>query len=87
VVESHDAVMFCGIVGVPDKRKTEAPCLFVQRVEGQSLDEAELHAWLKPQIAHFKMPREVVFVEKMPLLGNGKVDRLTLRERALAAFA
>lgn len=86
VVGSHEAVLACGVVGVADKRKGEAVCLYLSRVAGSALEEAELRHWLKTRLAHFKLPREVVFLDELPHLGSGKVDRVTLRKWAMEAF-
>jgi fatty-acyl-CoA synthase len=72
----------CGAVGVPDKRKGEAIRLYVHRLPGQRLSEENLRTWLKPRLAHFKMPREIVFVDTLPRLGSGKVDRVMLAQWA-----
>jgi len=84
VVTSHDAIAACCAVGVPDKRKREAIRLYVQMLTGQVLGEAELLAWLKPRLAHFKLPREIVFIDTLPRLGSGKVDRVQLAHLAKA---
>jgi fatty-acyl-CoA synthase len=86
VVGSHPAVLACGVVGVADKRKGEAVCLYLALVPGKSLEEAELRDWLKTRLAHFKLPREIVFRDELPHLGSGKVDRVTLRKWAAEAF-
>jgi fatty-acyl-CoA synthase len=78
VVTSHDAIAACCAVGVPDKRKREAIRLYVQMLSGQALSEADLLSWLKPRLAHFKLPREIAFIDTLPRLGSGKVDRVQL---------
>ena len=65
----------CCAVGVPDKRKGEAVRVYVTRTSDGALAEDELAGWLKPRLAHFKLPREIVFIDQMPRLGSGKVDR------------
>lgn len=47
--------------------------------------EDELRDWLKPRLAHFKLPREIIFVEDLPRLGSGKLDRLELSRWASRA--
>ena len=88
VAVGHDAVMDCCAVGVPDKRKGEAVRIYVTRNPDQALEEEELRSWLKPRLAHFKLPREILFLDRLPRLGNGKVDRVLLarwvREEAAA---
>ncbi|CAN7623765.1 class I adenylate-forming enzyme family protein [Phenylobacterium sp. LjRoot225] len=78
VVASHEAVMDCCAVGVPDKRKGEAARIYVTLTPEQKLEEEELRAWLKPRLAHFKLPREILFIDRLPRLGSGKVDRVQI---------
>jgi fatty-acyl-CoA synthase len=78
VISSHDAVAACAAVGVPDKRKGEAVRAYVTRRPRHSLERQELHAWLESRLARFKIPREIVFVDGLPRLANGKLDRVTL---------
>jgi fatty-acyl-CoA synthase len=80
VVASHDAVAACGVVGVPDERKDERVRAYVERRPGFELDEDELRSWLEPRLARFKMPRDIVFVDAVPRLANGKIDRLELTQ-------
>ena len=82
VVTGHESVAACCGVGVPDQRKREAMRLYVQIHSGHSLSETELLAWLKPRLAHFKLPREIVLLDALPRLGSGKVDRVHLANRA-----
>lgn len=86
VAIGHEDVMACCATGVADQRKQEAVCLYVQPVSGRQLDPEALRAWLKPRIAHFKMPREIVIMESIPHLGSGKVDRVTLGKMAREQF-
>jgi fatty-acyl-CoA synthase len=86
VVESHDRVLQCGAVGVKDKRKAEAVAVYVVRGQGHALEGEELRGWLETRLARFKMPREIVFVDELPRLGNGKLNRRDLNARALEEF-
>jgi fatty-acyl-CoA synthase len=86
VVQDHECVLHCGAVGVKDKRKAEAVATYVVRAQGRNISEGELRSWLEPKLARFKMPREIVFVEELPRLGNGKLDRRDLTARALEEF-
>jgi fatty-acyl-CoA synthase len=78
VVCGHDAVMDCCAIGAPDKRKGEAVRIYATRTPGGSLGEDELREWLKPRLAHFKLPRDIVFLDQLPRLGSGKLDRVTV---------
>ncbi len=86
VLAGHDGVLQCGAVGVKDKRRMEAVAAYVVRAQGAQLSAADLRDWLKPRLAHFKMPREMVFVDELPRLGNGKLNRRELSDRARAEF-
>jgi fatty-acyl-CoA synthase len=82
VVASHEAVSECGVVGVPDRRKGEAVRAYVALRPRHKLEAAELQSWLQARLARFKMPREIVFVDDLPHLANGKLDRVTLNRQA-----
>jgi fatty-acyl-CoA synthase len=87
VIASHEAVATCGAVGVPDRRKGEVVRAYVVLRLGHELVAAELQSWLQLRLARFKMPREIIFVEQLPRLGNGKLDRVTLTQRAPAELS
>lgn len=74
----HEVVAACGAVGVPDRRKGEVVRVYVETRNEHHLDEADLRAWLESRLARFKMPRDILFVEGLPRLANGKLDRVQL---------
>jgi fatty-acyl-CoA synthase len=82
-VGEHDAITHCAAVGVADPRKVEAVRLYVVCRKDMSVAAGELVDWLKPRLAHFKLPREVLFVEELPRLGSGKLDRIALATWAM----
>jgi fatty-acyl-CoA synthase len=82
VVMSHDAIHECGAVGVPDPRRQEVVRVYVAARPGHPVDEAELRPWLAERLARFKQPRDILFVEALPRLANGKIDRVTLQQWA-----
>jgi fatty-acyl-CoA synthase len=82
VVTSHESIAACCGVSVPDQRKREAMRLYVQAQSRHTISDSDLLAWLKPRLAHFKLPREIIFIDSLPRLGNGKVDRVTLAKLA-----
>lgn len=87
VICAHEAVTHCATVQVADARKVEALRAYVVRRADMALSDAELLGWLKPRLAHFKLPREIAFVEALPRLGNEKLDRSQLREWAKEELA
>lgn len=80
VVIEHDAITHCAAVGVVDPRKVEAVRIYVVCRGDRDICAEDLRDWLKPRLAHFKLPRDVVFVDDLPRLGSGKLDRLALAE-------
>lgn len=71
----------CAVVGVQDKTMGEVPCAWIVRRQGEALSAEELRSYLRESgLATYKVPAHFVFVEELPLLGNGKVDRRRLAE-------
>lgn len=70
----------CAIVGIPDQRLGEVGHAFIVRAPGSSLTEAEVIAWSKANLANYKVPRGVTFVDELPMNSTGKVVKFKLRE-------
>jgi fatty-acyl-CoA synthase len=87
VICSHEAVAACATVGVADERKGEAVRAYVTLRPRQTLQQQMLRAWLEPRLARFKMPREIIFVDSLPRLANGKLDRVGLSQWARQEMA
>ncbi len=68
------------VIGVPDERLGEVGKAFVVRLPGTDLDEAAVIAHTKAQLANFKTPRSVVFLDALPRNPGGKVVKPLLRE-------
>ncbi len=77
----HEAVALAAVVARPDEKWGETPCAFVQLKPGVSATEAELIAFCRENIAHFKAPKTVVF-GALPVTSTGKIQKYALRERA-----
>lgn len=80
---AHPAVEEACVVGVPDDHWGEVPFAFVSR-RGE-VEAEELIEWCRSQMAHFKAPRRVKFVDELPKLGTGKVAKADLRTLARQA--
>jgi fatty-acyl-CoA synthase len=79
---SHPKVMEAAVVARPDEKWGETPCAFVKAKPGAgAVSEAEILAWCREHLAHFKVPRKVVFGE-LPKTSTGKIQKFVLRERA-----
>lgn len=82
VVETHDDVAECIAVGVPDERRVEVVRIYLTRRKSRSLEEDQLRPWLEARLARFKQPRDIIFVDELPHLANGKKDRVTVQNWA-----
>jgi fatty-acyl-CoA synthase len=76
----HPAVQDVQVVGVPDKKYGEELCAWVMLRAGATLDEAGVREFCKGQIAHYKVPRYIRFVDAFPMTITGKVQKFKMRE-------
>jgi acyl-CoA synthetase (AMP-forming)/AMP-acid ligase II len=67
------------VVGVPDERLGQVGRAFIIRAPGAGIDEAQIFSWCRLNIANYKIPRSIVFVEELPLNATGKVVKAKLR--------
>ncbi|HEV2333928.1 MAG TPA: AMP-binding protein, partial [Stellaceae bacterium] len=81
VLYRHPAVMEAAIVARPDPNWGETPCAFVTLKDGAAADAAEIIAFCRQHLAHFKAPRHVIF-GALPKTSTGKIQKFVLRERA-----
>lgn len=72
------------VVGLPDPRWIEAVTAIVVPKAGATLDEATVIAHCAALIAHFKVPKRVVFVDELPKNPSGKLLKRELRQRYVA---
>ncbi|MEX0814727.1 MAG: acyl-CoA synthetase [Dongiaceae bacterium] len=79
----HPAVLEAAVVARPDDKWGETPCAFVTLKDGAAAGEAEIVAWCRDRMAHFKAPRTVVF-GPLPKTSTGKIQKFALRDRARA---
>jgi fatty-acyl-CoA synthase len=78
----HPAVMLAAVVARPDEKWGETPCAFVEKKPGQDhVSAADLVAYCRENLAHYKAPRHVVFCD-LPKTSTGKIQKYKLREMA-----
>ncbi len=82
VLLEHPDVSECGVIGRPDPRWDEVPVAFVIRRAGCSVEAEQLRAHVLTQLARFKVPRDIVFVDDLPRTALGKVQHFMLRQLA-----
>ena len=77
----HPKVQDVQCVGVPDDRYGEELCACVVLRQGMSATEEEIREFCRGQIAHYKIPRYVRFVEGFPMTVTGKIQKYLLRQQ------
>ncbi|HXI23959.1 MAG TPA: AMP-binding protein, partial [Pyrinomonadaceae bacterium] len=84
VLLRHPAVQEVAIVGLPHERWGEAPHAFVVVRNGVAVTAEELIEFARSQLAHFKAPQGVTFVDELPKTATGKIQKYVLRGRRSA---
>jgi fatty-acyl-CoA synthase len=80
----HPAVMEAAVVARPDENWGETPCAFVTLKPGASASAADIIAFCRDNMAHFKAPKTVLF-GPLPKTSTGKIQKFVLRDQARAA--
>lgn len=87
-IYAHEAVSECSVFGLPDERFGEIVGAVVHFEAGKAVVLSELIDWLKGQLAAFKIPAKMWESDgPLPVLGTGKIDRVTIRNQYRALYA
>jgi fatty-acyl-CoA synthase len=78
-IAAHPAVLECAVVAIPHEVWGERPKAFVTLQDGAIVTEAEIIAFCRGRLAHFKCPESVAFTS-LPKTSTGKVQKFVLRE-------
>jgi acyl-CoA synthetase (AMP-forming)/AMP-acid ligase II len=79
-IVSHPQVSEVAVIGVQDEKWGEAVMAVVVPRQGASVAAKEIVEYCRTQIASYKKPRHVVFVEEIVKLPSGKIDKVRLRK-------
>ena len=77
----HPKVEAVQVVGVPDPKYGEELCAWIKLKSGVAATPAEIQEFCKEQIAHYKIPRYIKFVDAFPMTVTGKVQKFIMREQ------
>src|SRR5690606_7916095 len=77
----HPAVSDVQVIGLPDPKYGEELCAWIILKTGQSATAEDIRAFCQGQIAHYKVPRYIKFVEAFPMTITGKIQKYVMRER------
>lgn len=81
VLYSHPSVLEAAVVGVFDKVLGEIPKAYIVLKPGENISEEEVNKYCRENLAAYKVPREIVFVDELPKTGSGKISKVEIRER------
>ncbi|SOE93034.1 fatty-acyl-CoA synthase [Burkholderia sp. D7] len=79
----YPAIQNVQVFGVPDKKKGEELCAWIVLRQGEYVSEEDIREFCRGQIAHYKVPRYIHFVDEMPLTVTGKVQKFVMREEMI----
>jgi fatty-acyl-CoA synthase len=81
----HAAVSLAAVVGQPHPLWGEVGCAFVQAAPSASaVPDEEMKRFLEARLAKFKVPKRFVWMEELPKMGSGKIDKVGLARAAAA---
>jgi fatty-acyl-CoA synthase len=81
----HPAVLDVQVVGVPDPKYGEEICAWIRlRPGAEATTDEDIRSFCRGQIAHYKVPRHIRFVEAFPMTITGKVQKYLMRQQSIA---
>jgi fatty-acyl-CoA synthase len=80
---THPKISEVAVFGIPDEFYGEEIMAWIQLHAGETATEEEIREYCKGQLAHFKIPRYIRFVEEFPMTVTGKVQKYRMREMVL----
>ena len=81
VLHQLAAVAEAAVIGIPDEQWGEVGMAIIAVKSGHSLTPAEVHAHCQTNLARFKCPRLIEFIEVLPRNATGKIHKPTLRQQ------
>jgi fatty-acyl-CoA synthase len=79
----HPKIQSVQVFGVPDARYGEEICAWIVLHAGEQASAEEIQAFCRDQIAHYKVPKYIRFVDELPMTVTGKVQKFVMRERMI----
>ncbi len=77
----HPKIDQVQVIGVPDRKYGEEICAWIKLHNGEQATEEEIKTFCSGKIAHFKIPRYILFVDEFPMTVTGKVQKYVMREK------
>jgi fatty-acyl-CoA synthase len=76
----HPKIQDVQVFGVPDRRYGEVVCAWIKLKAGERCEAEAIRAFCKEQIAHFKVPQHIRFVDQFPMTVTGKIQKYLMRQ-------
>ncbi|ETX00846.1 MAG: fatty acid--CoA ligase [Candidatus Entotheonella factor] len=83
----HPSIQDVQVFGVPDQRFGEELCAWILLRDGAEATPEDIKEFCQGQIAHYKIPRYIKFVEEFPMTVTGKIQKFVMREQMIAELA
>jgi fatty-acyl-CoA synthase len=76
----HPQIQDVQVFGVPDRHYGEVVCAWIKLKAGEACDAESVRSFCREQIAHYKVPHHIRFVDEFPMTVTGKVQKFLMRE-------
>ena len=80
---THPDIVEVQAIGVPDSRYGEQVAAWIQLREGAAITDEAIKDFCRGQIAHYKVPRYVMFVDEFPMTITGKIQKYVMRQKSI----
>lgn len=81
MLERHPGIHQAAVIPIPDELKGHKPIAFVVRAGGAELDEQAVKSYALANAPAYQHPRQVIFIDEMPLAGTNKIDKRQLAKQ------
>ena len=79
ILLNHPSIIQAAVVGIPDERMGEVPKAYLVTNGKDLSSEEEIIKWAKDNMANYKVPREIEFLDSLPVNAAGKIMKFKLR--------
>jgi len=80
----HPKIEAAEVIGVPDEKYGEEVCAWIKLHAGETAAEEDIREFCRERIAHYKIPRYILFVDEFPMTITGKVQKYKMREEMIS---
>jgi fatty-acyl-CoA synthase len=79
----HPQIQDVQVFGIPDRHYGEVVCAWIKLKSGEACDAESIRRFCHEQIAHFKVPQHIRFVDQFPMTVTGKAQKFLMREEMI----